>query len=102
VVKSLQFLEELAARARNEDPSTHIAFTVFNALYDAGGLAALGTIGALGGIHHFLAISGLGYLGHGFDLLLFDGSRGLMAPGSAVWEIQRRESDASHAETATP
>jgi hypothetical protein len=36
-----------------------------------------------------------------FDPLMSDGSRGLMPPGSAVWEIQRRESDASHAETAT-
>ena len=97
----LQFFEELAAGARNEDAAADIAFPVLHSLHDAGRLAALGAICALGGIHDLLAVSGLGDLGHGLDPLLSDGSRGLMPPGSAVWEILRRESDASHAETAT-
>jgi hypothetical protein len=43
----LQLLVELARRAGDENPAGDTAFAVFDPLYDAGGLAALGAVGAL-------------------------------------------------------
>ena len=64
----LQLLVELAAGARNIDAAGDVALAVFYPLHNPGGLAALGAIRALGGIHYFLAISRLGDLGHYFLL----------------------------------
>jgi len=61
---SLQLLVKLAGRAGDENPAGDVAFAVLHALHDAGRLAALGTVGALGCVHHFFAIRGLCNLGH--------------------------------------
>src|SRR5262245_33504216 len=64
-VADLELFEEFAAGAGNKDTARHVAFAVLDALNDARGLATLGAIGALGRIHHFLAVRRLGDLGHG-------------------------------------
>ena len=43
----LELLVELTRRAGDENPAGDTAFAVFDPLYDAGGLAALGAVGAL-------------------------------------------------------
>src|SRR4029077_8672704 len=53
----LQLLEKLTRRARDVNPARDAAFAVFHALDDARGLAALGAIRALGGVHDLLAVS---------------------------------------------
>jgi len=63
----LKLLVEFASGAGNEDSPGNAALPILHPLYDAGWLAALGAIGALGRIHHFLAICGLGDLGHYFS-----------------------------------
>src|SRR5262249_24893752 len=60
----LQLLVEFATRTRNIDAAGDIAFPVLYAFHDARRLATLGAIRALGSVHHFLAISRLGDLGH--------------------------------------
>ena len=63
----LQLFEKLARRARDIDPAGDAAFAVFYPLDDAGGLATLGAIGALGGVHDLFAVSclcDLGAYGH--------------------------------------
>jgi hypothetical protein len=52
----LQFLKELASRARDVDSAGNAAFTVLYALDDACGLAAFGAIRALGRVHDLLAV----------------------------------------------
>jgi len=61
----LEFLVEFTAGAGNKDAAGNVALTVFHSLYDPGGLAALGAIGALGGVHYFLAVRRFGDLSHG-------------------------------------
>src|SRR5665213_847359 len=61
---ALQLLEKIARGARNVDAAGDVALAVLDALHDAGGLGALGTIGALLGIHDLLAVAGLGNLRH--------------------------------------
>src|ERR1700722_1577059 len=60
---SLQLLEKFAGGARNVNAAGDAAFAVFYALDDAGGLATLRAIGAFGGVHHLLAVSGFCDLG---------------------------------------
>src|SRR5215468_4916000 len=60
----LQRLVLFATRTRNIDAAGDVAFPVLYAFHDARRLAALGAICALGSVHHFLAISRLGDLGH--------------------------------------
>src|SRR5215468_6381516 len=60
----LQLLVEFATRTRNIDAAGDVAFPVLYAFCDARRLATLGAIRALGSVHHFLAISRLGDLGH--------------------------------------
>jgi hypothetical protein len=55
---------EFAARAGNKDSAGRIAFAVFHALYNPGRLAAFRAIGALGGVHDFLAVCRFGNLSH--------------------------------------
>jgi hypothetical protein len=62
---SLELFEELAGGAGDVDAARDAALTILDALYDAGGFGALGTVGALAGIHCFFAVAGLGYLRHG-------------------------------------
>src|SRR5438270_12815156 len=62
--EGLQLFVKLAAGAGNKDTAGNVAFAVLDALYDPGGLTALGTIGALGSVHYFLAVCRLGDLGH--------------------------------------
>jgi len=97
---ALELLEELARRARDKDPTAHVALAVLQALDDAGWLAALGTVRALGRIHYFLAVSGLGDLSHGVFTLLSVGSPGLIAAGCGAG-IKDGKADASRAGTAT-
>ena len=52
----LQLFEELAPGARDVDSAGDAAFAVFHALDDAGGLAALRAIGALGSVHDLLTV----------------------------------------------
>ncbi len=61
---------EFTAGAGNKDAARNVAFAVFHAFYDPGGLAALGAIGALGGVHYFLAVRRFGDLSHGSIVLL--------------------------------
>jgi len=61
----LELLKKITRRARNVDPARDAAFAVFDPLHDTGGLAALGAIGALVGVHFLLAVAGLGNLCHG-------------------------------------
>jgi hypothetical protein len=67
----LQLLVEIARRAGDENPAGDAALAVFDPLYDAGGLATLGAVGALGCVHYFLAVCGLSNLGHVFSEGLF-------------------------------
>ena len=60
----LQLLVEFAGRAGNKNPPRDAALAVFHALHDAGGLATLGAVGALGRVHHFFAVGCFGNLGH--------------------------------------
>jgi hypothetical protein len=55
---SLQLFEELARRARDIDSAGSAALAIFHAFDDARGLAALGTIGALAGVHYFFTVRG--------------------------------------------
>jgi hypothetical protein len=55
---------EFAARAGNKDSARGIAFAVFYALHDPSRLAAFRAIGALGGVHDFLAVCRFGDLSH--------------------------------------
>jgi hypothetical protein len=63
----LELLVEFAGGAGDENAAGDAALAVLDALYDARGLAALGAIGALGGVHYFLTVSSLGDLGHWFS-----------------------------------
>ena len=60
----LQLLVEIACRARNVHAAGDVSLAVFHAFNHAGGLAALRAIGALGGIHHLLAVCGFCDLGY--------------------------------------
>jgi hypothetical protein len=60
----LKLLVEFAGGARDENSAGNAAFAVFHALSDASRFAALGAVSALGSVHYFLAICGLGNLGH--------------------------------------
>jgi hypothetical protein len=60
----LELLVKFAAGAGNKDSAGGVAFPVFHALYDSGRLAAFRAIGALGGIHDFLAVCRFGNLSH--------------------------------------
>jgi hypothetical protein len=64
----LELFVELAGRAGDINSARDASFAVFDALHNAGGLAALRTIRALGRVHNFLAICCLGNLGHGEKL----------------------------------
>jgi hypothetical protein len=55
---------EFAARAGNKDSARSVAFAVFYAFYDPGRLAAFRAIGALGGVHDFLAVRRFGDFSH--------------------------------------
>jgi hypothetical protein len=61
---SLELLVEFAAGAGNKDASGNVAFAVLHALHDPCGLAALGTVGALGGVHDLLAVRRFGDFCH--------------------------------------
>jgi len=52
----LKLFIELAGGAGNEDPPGDAALPVFYPLYDTRRLAALGTIRALGCVHHLLTV----------------------------------------------
>jgi hypothetical protein len=52
----LELLEEFASWAGDEDATGDAAVPVFYPLYDAGGLATLGTVCAFRGIHFFFSI----------------------------------------------
>ena len=60
----LEFFEEFASGTGNEDSAGSSALTVFDALNNARGFAALWAIRALGGVHYFLAVRCFGNLGH--------------------------------------
>ena len=59
-----ELLVEFASGAGDENAARDAAFAVLDSLNDACGLATLRAIGALAGIHYFLAICGLGNLCH--------------------------------------
>jgi hypothetical protein len=67
-VRGLELFEEFAGRAGDVDSAGDAALAVLDALYDACGLGALGTIGALLGVHDLLAVTGFGDLCHCFVL----------------------------------
>ena len=67
----LKLLVEVARRAGDENPAGDVALAVFHTLYDAGGLAALGAVGALGRVHYFLTVCSFSNLGHVFSENLF-------------------------------
>jgi hypothetical protein len=80
VFAGLELLVELAGGAGNKNSTGDAALAIFDALDDACGLAALGTVGALGGVHHLLAICSFGDLGHyfscfGYEVILAFGMR---------------------------
>jgi hypothetical protein len=54
---SLKLLVEFAGRAGDVDSAGDATLAVFDALDDAGGFVALGTIGGLGGVHYLLAVT---------------------------------------------
>ena len=60
----LELFEEVASRAGDIDSAGGSALAILDTLDDAGGLGALGTIGALVGIHDLLTVAGLGNLRH--------------------------------------
>src|SRR5262249_28113050 len=62
--RKLKFFAEFAAGAGNIDPAGEIALAVLQPFDDAGGLAALGAIGALGSVHYLLAVCCFGNLRH--------------------------------------
>jgi hypothetical protein len=66
----LELLVEVAGGAGNVDAAGDAAFAVLDALDDAGGLLALGAIGALGGVHHLVTACNFGNLSHGSFLLV--------------------------------
>src|SRR5271165_3167173 len=55
---------EFASGAGDVDSAGNAALAVLYPLDDAGGLAALRAVGALGGVHYFLTVCGLRNLGH--------------------------------------
>ena len=57
---------EVAHGTRDVDSAWDAAFTVLDALDDARGFRALGTVGRLRRVHHLLAIASFGNFGHGF------------------------------------
>jgi hypothetical protein len=60
----LELFEEVAGRAGDVDSAGGSALAVLDPLDDAGWFGALGTVGALGGIHCFLTVAGFGYFCH--------------------------------------
>jgi len=64
VVSFSQLLEEFAGRARNKYSAGHAALAILHPFHDAGCLATLWTIRALGCVHDFLTICCLCNLGH--------------------------------------
>ena len=60
----LKLFVKFAARAGNKNSAGSTALAVFHPLHDARRLAALGAIGALRGIHDFLAVCSLCDLSH--------------------------------------
>src|ERR1700722_20024786 len=52
----LKFFEELTRRAGNINPAQYAALAILHSLDNASRLAALGTVCALAGVHHFLAV----------------------------------------------
>jgi hypothetical protein len=79
---------EFTTGAGNEDAAGSVAFAVFHPFYDPGRLAAFGAIGALGGVHYFLAVRRFGDLSHDS---IFSWDVGFPRPfvggGNAVVEI---------------
>ena len=63
-LRLLQAFEEIAGRAGDVDATGRAALAILHALYDACRLAALRAVGALGGVHCFLAVTGFGNLCH--------------------------------------
>jgi hypothetical protein len=61
----LKLFVEIAGGAGDVYAARDAALAVFDPLDDAGGLVALGTIGALGRVHYLLAVCCLGDLSHG-------------------------------------
>jgi hypothetical protein len=59
----LELFVELAGGAGNEDSAGDTALAILYAFNDPGGLAALGTVSALGGVHFLLTICCLRNLG---------------------------------------
>src|SRR5215469_11392579 len=86
----LQLLVKLAGGARDVHPAGDVALAVLHALDDAGGLAALGAVGALRGVHDFLAICGLCDFGHTSLLTMFsaDGCGAM-----STWAVREIEAD---------
>ena len=64
--QSLELFVEIAHRARDIDSARNAAFTVLDALDDARGFLALGTVRRLRRVHHLLAIASFGNFGHGW------------------------------------
>ncbi len=60
----LELLEEVAGGAGDVDATGDVTLAIFDALDDAGGLGALGTVGALVGIHDLFPVAGFGNLRH--------------------------------------
>ena len=77
----LELFVEFAARAGNEDSAGGIAFAIFHTLYNPGRLAAFRAIGALGGVHDFLAVCRFGDLSHDSIFSWMSGFRGLKVGG---------------------
>ena len=65
-----KLLVKFAGRAGNENAAGNAAFPILHPFGNTRGLAALGAVGALGGVHYFLAVCGLGDFGHVFSFNL--------------------------------
>jgi hypothetical protein len=61
----LKFFVEIAGRAGDIDPTGDPTLAILYALDDAGGLAALWTVGGFRRVHYLLAITCFGNFGHG-------------------------------------
>src|SRR5581483_11390339 len=61
----LQLLVELTRRTGNKNPSRHAPLAVLHTLHDAGRLAALVTVLALGCVHYLVTVGALCDFPHG-------------------------------------
>ena len=68
MLERLELFEEVAGRAGDVDAAGDAALAILDALDDAGGLGALGTICAFLCIHDLFAVAGFGNLRHCDDL----------------------------------